>query len=152
MLKALNFYNLDISRNFFLGIDFLFKRWIPCQTSTSVLYLHYGPETVLAVQKMHLWNNFPCILTLQTPITTSLIILKYNTNCGKCSLIINKIYNLKFELEMRSHSHFSNVRIVWCLPINVLILFLAVFKTFKILKILNYFKFSQSFSFFHLCF
>ena len=27
-------------------IDFLFERWIPFQASTSVLYLHYRPETV----------------------------------------------------------------------------------------------------------
>ena len=49
-LKALNFDYFDNSHNFFLWpeyfIDFLCERWIPCYASTSVLCLHYHPETV----------------------------------------------------------------------------------------------------------
>ena len=49
-LKALNFDNFDNSHNSFprpeYFIDFLCERWIPCQALTSVLCLHYRPETV----------------------------------------------------------------------------------------------------------
>ena len=49
-IKALNFENLDNSLNSFLlpeyFIDFLCERWIPCQVVTSVLGLHYRPETM----------------------------------------------------------------------------------------------------------
>ena len=43
-------FYFDNSHNNFLWpeyfIDFLCERWIPCQASTSVLCLHYRPETV----------------------------------------------------------------------------------------------------------
>ena len=52
-LKALyfdNFDNFDNSLNIFLWpeyfIDYLYERWIPWQASTSVLCLHYRPETI----------------------------------------------------------------------------------------------------------
>ena len=52
-LKALyfdNFDNFDNSLNIFLWpeyfIDYLYERWIPWQASTSVLCLHYRPQTV----------------------------------------------------------------------------------------------------------
>ena len=45
-LKALNFDNFDNSHNSFLWLIFLCERWIPCQALTSVLCLHYRPETV----------------------------------------------------------------------------------------------------------
>jgi len=49
-IKALNFENFDNSHNSFLWpeyfIDFICKRWIPCQAETFVLCLHYRPETV----------------------------------------------------------------------------------------------------------
>ena len=45
-----SFDNFDNLHNSFLGpeyfIDFLCKRWIPCQAVTSVLCLLYHPETV----------------------------------------------------------------------------------------------------------
>ena len=48
--KALNFGNFDNSHNSFLWpeyfIDFFMWKWIPCQGVTSVLCLHYRPETV----------------------------------------------------------------------------------------------------------
>ena len=46
----MHFENFDNSHNCFLWpeyfIDFLCERWIPCQAVTSVLCLHYRPETV----------------------------------------------------------------------------------------------------------
>ena len=46
----MNFDNFDNSHNSFLWaeyfIDYLCERWIPWQASTSVLCLHYRPETV----------------------------------------------------------------------------------------------------------
>ena len=48
--KKFNFENFDNSHKSFLRpeyvIDFLYERWIPCQAATSVLCLHYHPETV----------------------------------------------------------------------------------------------------------
>ena len=71
MLKALNFENFDNSHKSFLWpeyfIDFLCERWFPFQASTSVLCLHYCPETVHCSTKdkrcVHFWNNFSCIIT-----------------------------------------------------------------------------------------
>ena len=69
-LKALNFDNFDDSHNSLLWpeyfIDFVCERWIPCQALTSVLCLHYRPETVTLQYKrcVHFWNNFPCITSL----------------------------------------------------------------------------------------
>ena len=49
-VKSIKFDNFDNSHNSFLWpeyfIDFLCKRWIPCQAVTSLLCLHYRPETV----------------------------------------------------------------------------------------------------------
>ena len=49
-VKSTKFDNFDNSHNSFLWsqyfIDFLCERWIPCQAVTSVLCLHYRPETV----------------------------------------------------------------------------------------------------------
>ena len=52
-------------------IDFLCERWIPCQAVTSVLCLHYHPETVHQYKRcVHFWNNFLCITSLLWPIHT----------------------------------------------------------------------------------
>ena len=67
-VKALNF---DNSHNSFLWpeyfIDFLCERWIPCQALTSVLCLHYRPETVHCSTKDVYTSekNLPCITSLQ---------------------------------------------------------------------------------------
>ena len=45
LLLALNFLILSLLWPEYF-IDFLCERWIPCQASTSVLCLHYRPETV----------------------------------------------------------------------------------------------------------
>jgi len=49
-VKSINFNYFDNSHNSFLRseyfIDFFCERWIPCQAWTSVLCLHYSPETV----------------------------------------------------------------------------------------------------------
>ena len=49
-LEHLIFDNFDNQHNSFLWpeyfIDLLCERWIPCQAVTSVLCLHYRPETV----------------------------------------------------------------------------------------------------------
>ena len=49
-VKSIKFDNFDNSHTSFLWpeyfIDFLCERWIPCQAVTSVLCLHYCPETV----------------------------------------------------------------------------------------------------------
>ena len=48
-VRAFNFDSFDNYHNSFLWpeyfIDFLCERWIPCQAVTSVLCLHYRPET-----------------------------------------------------------------------------------------------------------
>ena len=71
-VKSIAFDNFDNSHNSFLWpeyfIDFLCERWIPCQAVTSVLCLHYRPETVHCSTKdaytfeitsfaLHLWWN-----------------------------------------------------------------------------------------------
>ena len=65
--------NFDISHNCFLWpeyfIDLLCERWILCHVSTSVLCLHYRPETVHC-RCVHLWNNFPFIITLFSMFTS----------------------------------------------------------------------------------
>ena len=45
---------------------FLCERWISCQVVTSLLCLHYRPETVHCSTKIcvHFWNNFPCLTIL----------------------------------------------------------------------------------------
>ena len=66
-VKIIKFW---LSHNRFLCpeyfIDFLCERWIPCQSLTSVLCLHYRPETGNCNTKkgVHLLNKFPCIITL----------------------------------------------------------------------------------------
>ena len=49
-IRALNFDNFDNSHISFLWpeyfIDYLCERWIPCQASTSVLWLYYRPVRV----------------------------------------------------------------------------------------------------------
>ena len=69
-LKALNLIILIIHIIVFydqnISLIFLFERWIPCQALTSVLCLHYRPETVHCSTKdaytseitffaLHLW-------------------------------------------------------------------------------------------------
>ena len=84
--KSILFWNFDNSHNSFLWpeyfIDFLCERWIPCQAVTR---LWQGCDTAvtrrwhlscvyITAQRLqykrcvHLWNNFPCIITL-TPYT-----------------------------------------------------------------------------------
>ena len=60
-IKAFNFDNFDNSHNSF--IDFLCERWISCQAMTSVLCLHYRPETVHCSTK-NAYNSEITFLTL----------------------------------------------------------------------------------------
>ena len=51
--EFVNNYRYIIVRLVSEGVKSIFcERWIPCQASTSVMCLHYRPETVTAVQKM----------------------------------------------------------------------------------------------------
>ena len=78
-LKALNFDNFDNSHNSFLWpeyfIDFLCDRWILWQALTSVLCLHYRPETVhcstkdvytseITILALHSWRNLKYFLIM----------------------------------------------------------------------------------------
>ena len=56
-VKSIKFNNYNNSHISFLWpeyfiVFFLCERWIPCQASTSVLCLHYRPETVHCSTKM----------------------------------------------------------------------------------------------------
>ena len=76
---SIEFRKFDNSHNSFLWpeyfINFLCERWIPCQASTSVLCLHYRPETVQCSTKdaytseITFLASHPCIyLSINPPI------------------------------------------------------------------------------------
>ena len=98
-LKALNFNNFDNSHNSFLWpeyfIDFLCKRWIPCQASTSVLCLHYRPEKVhwstkdaytseITFLALHPWIELSLMTYYALSLITIVFIIK-NTNFVDCT-------------------------------------------------------------------
>ena len=66
-------FSFDNSHTSFLWpeyfIDFLCERWIPCQALTrlwhlSCVYITPKDSTLQYKRCVHLWNNFPCIITL----------------------------------------------------------------------------------------
>jgi len=87
-LKALNFNNFDNSQNF--SLIFLCERGIPCQAVTSVLCLHYRPETVHCSKKdaytseitflaLHPWT-YPSLRQNQNINIIPGTSIKYKTN------------------------------------------------------------------------
>ena len=96
-LKALNLIILIIHIIVFydqnISLIFLFERWIPCQALTSVLCLHYRPETVHCSTKdaytseitffaLHLWperKNVKDNVILKKNVQTFLLIYKFVT-------------------------------------------------------------------------
>ena len=82
-LKTLNFDNFDNSHNSFLWpeyfIDFFIEKWIPCQAVTSILCLHYRPETVHCSTKdaytyeITFLALHPCLLLSQLKRTAEII-------------------------------------------------------------------------------
>ena len=117
--KAFNFDNYDNSHNIFLSpeyfIDFLCERWIPCQDPISgcdirlVFILSPRDSTLQYKRCVHIWNNFPCIITLIVPkgglwtlkmekcwmekMSTFLVLKTYQFNlkiCCKLSFTIKK--------------------------------------------------------------
>ena len=82
-IKALNFDNFDNSHNSFLWpeyfIDFFIEKWIPCQAVTSILCLHYRPETVHCSTKdaytyeITFLALHPCLLLSQLKRTAEII-------------------------------------------------------------------------------
>ena len=98
-VKSLNFDSFDISHKSFLCpvyfIDFYCERWIPCQASTSVLYLHYRP--VLTI--------YSPVLTIYSPqcrVRIPGITLEhheFSNLSGKLKLLIIHNYSKKLKLS-----------------------------------------------------
>ena len=91
-VKSLNFDSFDISHKSFLCpvyfIDFYCERWIPCQASTSVLYLHYRP--VLTIYSPQCRVRIPGI-TLEHH--------EFSNLSGKLKLLIIHNYSKKLKLS-----------------------------------------------------
>ena len=101
---------------------FLCERWIPCQASTFVLCLHYRPETVQCSTKdAHLWNNFPCIITLiRTKILVLCVVCMYTVHCTRCvvfmlchcSIFKEKVPQGSFiKVFLKSHSNNNGISV-----------------------------------------
>ena len=80
---SIKFDNFDNSHNSFLWpeyfIDFFIEKWIPCQAVTSILCLHYRPETVHCSTKdaytyeITFLALHPCLLLSQLKRTAEII-------------------------------------------------------------------------------
>ena len=83
-----------------ISLIFLFKRWIPCQASTSVLRLHYRPVTIHCSTKGAYTSEItflalnPCALE----ITNVYIVLKSSSMIGV--MIVENLYDFNLKCDL----------------------------------------------------
>ena len=108
---------------------FLWERWIPCQAVTSVLCFHY--RSALQYKRcVHLWNNFPCIITLdiwmnvllnncrnwiklrvQNPVISSALMSKYLLQLIEDNLRLSTSYSFSAWFSFKI-SYFSRKKYI----------------------------------------
>ena len=112
------FDNFDNSHNSFLWpeyfIDYLCERWIPCEASTSVLFLHYRPVTVHCSTKDAYTSEItflalnPCTI----PSSWTILFKVYITLITLASKALSQASFASFWTEIsrfRSRKHWSNL-------------------------------------------
>ena len=106
-IKALNFENFHNSHNCFLRqeyfTDFLCERCIPTGWHGIHLVITLPPRASTLQYKrcLHLWNNFPCIITLQGHM---FLIAKISINCT----LYKDIYFFRSFLVLFINNSFSH--------------------------------------------
>ena len=114
-VKSIKFENFDNLHNSFLRteyfIDFLCEKWIPCQAVTSVLCLHYRPETVHCSTKEVYTSEITFFaLHLSIDISMNNLYLWSITNILRCTQTIRLlayILQRKLIFLVFSHSYFT---------------------------------------------
>ena len=94
--KASKFDNFDNPHNSFLWpeyfIDYFCKNWFHVRLWHPSLVFFPPKDSLLQHKKcVHLWNNFPCISSLQKPKWKTLIVSQ--KNCPKCFIDVSLKFN-----------------------------------------------------------